>query len=194
MDSIELDNYGLHVINFECVFQDAYKFIVDDLITYDKFHDLNIRSQDTKRIYYYHLIKTLCDRVISTKTTNKIVIYYSEKDIKCDFKQCVNNKTRKGNKVDPRSDFVLFMNRFFKQIKTMIPVKVFINDVKFNTFVQYYNTNKGKYLETINKLRSMQSKTNFNFSKLKSYSDKYKLVYLSNDYLNQVKVKSIMYK
>ena len=76
----------------------------------------------------------------------------------------------------------------------MIPVRVFIGDVKFNTFVQYYNTNKGKYIEVINELRSITSKPNFNFSKLKKYSDKYKLTYISKDYLNQVKVKSIMYK
>lgn len=194
MDSVELDNYGLHLISFESIFGDAYMCIVDDLITYDKFHDNNIRSQDTKRIYYYHMIKTMCDTIISTRTTNKIVIYYSEKDIKCDFKQCTNARTRKGGLKETRSDFVLFMNRFFKQIKTMIPVKVYVGDVKFNTFIQYYNTNKGKYLETINKLRSMPRNSNFNFSKLKKYSDKYKLVYLSNDYLNQVKVKSIMYK
>lgn len=194
MNSIELDNYSLHVINFESIFLRAYKCIVDDLFTYDKFHDHNVRSQDTKRIYYYHLIRTICDMVIETKTTNKIVIYYCEKDIKCDFQSCTNYRTRKGGGNDNRSDFVLFMNRFFKQIKTMIPVRVFIGDVKFNTFVQYYNTNKGKYIEVINELRSITSKPNFNFSKLKKYSDKYKLTYISKDYLNQVKVKSIMYK
>ena len=88
MNSIELDNYSLHVINFESIFTRAYKCIVDDLFTYDKFHDHNVRSQDTKRIYYYHLIKTICDVVIETRTTNKIVIYYCDKDIKCDFKSC----------------------------------------------------------------------------------------------------------
>lgn len=194
MNLVELDSYGLCVLNFENIFIKAYKHIVDDLFTYDKFNDFNVRSQDTKRIYYYHLIKCICDAVIETKTHNKIVIYYSEKDIKCDFKWCMNKRTRKGTDKNSRSEFVLFMNRFFKQIKNMIPMKVFCGDVKFNTFVQYYNTNKGRYVEIINGMRASKINSNFNFAKLKKYSEKYKLVYLSNDYLNQVKVKSIMYK
>lgn len=193
MESVSLDNYGLHVINFEHVFTKAYSDIVEDLYTYDRYHDLNVRTQDTKKIYYYHMIKTLCDTIIETKTINKIVIYFSIKDIKCDFKQNMNKRTRNMQK-DTRSDFILFMSRFFKQIKTIIPVKVYIGDVKFNTFIQYYNTNKGKYLEMVNTMRSTKNTPNFNFNKFKTFTEKYKLTYLTDQYLKQVKVKSIMYK
>lgn len=193
MHQLELNNYGLHVIDFNHVFNLAYKDIVNDLFMYDKFHDHNVRSQDTKRIYYYYLIKHLCDHVISIKTTNKIVIYYSEKDVKCDFKQVTNKRTRKPAR-DKRGEFVLFMNRFFKQIKNIIPVRVFLGDVKFSTFVQYYNTNKGKYMDTINQMRAIKYKYNFNFEKFKKFTAKHKLVYLNEQYINQVKVKSIMYK
>ena len=89
---------------------------------------------------------------------------------------------------------LLFMSRFFKQIKTIIPVKVYIGDVKFNTFVQYYNTNKGKYLEMVNTMRSTKNTPNFNFNKFKTFTEKYKLTYLTDQYIKQVKVKSIMYK
>lgn len=193
MNQVDLDTYGLTVINFQAIFDRAYKDIVDDLYVYDKFHDHNVRSQDTRKIYYYHIIKHLCDHIIETKTYNKIVIYYSDKDVKCDFRQVVNKRTR-NTKKDNRPEFVLFMNRFFKRIKSIIPVRVYIGDVKFNTFVQYYNTNKGKYLETINRLRNIKTKQRFDFSKFKCFAEKYKLVYLTEQYINQVKVKSIMYK
>ena len=193
MEYIDIDNYGLRVIDFKHIFNRAYSNIVDDLFTYDKYHDHNVRSQDTKRIYYYHIIKQICDDIISHKTMNKIVLHYCWKDIRCDFKQVENKRTRHVKK-DTRDEFVLFMNRFFKQIKTIIPIKVFINDVKFNTFVQYYNTNKGKYTETINKIRGLPGNRVINFEKFKKFTTKYKLVYLTEQYINQVKVKSIMYK
>lgn len=193
MEFIDLDSYGLRVVNFNSVFTKAYIDIVNDLYTYDKSHDSHVKSRDTKKIYYYHMIKCLCDTVLEYKTDNRIVIYYSEKDVKCDFQQVSNPKSRKTNK-DTRPAFVLFMNRMFKQIKSIIPVRVFHGDVKFNTFIQYYNTNKGKYLEMINQIRSVQPRSRFDFSKFKQFASKYQLVYLTEQYINQVKVKSIMYK
>ena len=193
MTYVDLDNYNLRIVNFQSIFTKAYSNIVDDLYMYDKFHDYNVRSQDTKKIYYYHMIKQLCDDVMDMNTTNKIVIYYSEKDVKCDFKQVTNKRTRVTKK-DTRPEFVLFMSRFFKQIKTIVPVRTFAGDVKFDTFIQYYNTNKGKYLETINRIKTIKRSDRFNFSKFKQFTNKYKLVYLTEQYVNQLKVKSIMYK
>lgn len=193
MTYVDLDNYNLRIVNFQSIFTKAYSNIVDDLYMYDKFHDYNVRSQDTKKIYYYHMIKQLCDDVMDMNTVNKIVIYYSEKDVKCDFKQVTNKRTRVTKK-DTRPEFVLFMSRFFKQIKTIVPVRTFVGDVKFGTFIQYYNTNKGKYLETINRIKTIKRSDRFNFSKFKQFTNKYKLVYLTEQYVNQLKVKSIMYK
>ena len=193
MYQLNLDNYGLTVLNFAEIYRDAYVGIVDDLFTYDKYHDHNVRSQDTKKIYYYHMIKTLCDHVIRSKTDNKIVIYYCEKDIKCDFPSVTNKKTRHTAK-DRKQDFILFMSRFFKQIRNVIPVRCFLGDVKFVTFVQYYNTNKGKYLEVINNIRSSKQQRVVNFEKMKLFTKKYNLTYLTEPYVNHVKVKSIMYK
>lgn len=190
---VELKNHGLYVINFEYLFYDAYKNIVQDLYTYDKFNDFNVRSQDTKKIYYYHLIKQICDVVSSCKTDDRVVVYYCDKDIKCDFKQCDNKRTRKGVKRDNRPEFLLFMNRFLKQIKNILPVKLFVGDVKFNTFVQYYNTNKGKYVETINSIKNTRVKP-INMEKFKKFTDKYKLNYLTKHYTDNLKIKGMAYK
>ena len=75
----------------------------------------------------------------------------------------------------------------------MLPIKVYNGPVKFNTFIQYFNTNKGKYLEIINDIRSVKSK-NTNMEKFKMFSDKYKLTYLTKHYVDNVKVKCMMYK
>lgn len=193
MDFYDLNNYGIRLINFESVFTRAYRDIVNDLYMYDKFNDHNVRSQDTKKIYYYHLIKNTCDTVLDSKTNNRVIVYFSEKDIKCEFRQCTNKRTRKGIKSDNRSQFILFMNRFFKQLKGVLPIKVYNSSVKFNTFIQYFNTNKGKYLEMINDIRGVKSK-NTNMEKFKMFSEKYKLTYLTKHYVDNVKVKCMMYK
>ena len=193
MRFIDLNNHGLRVLNFEHIFIDAYKHIVNDLFMYDKHHDLNIRSQDTKRIYYYHMIKHVCDAVVSSGSNNRIIVYYSEKDIKCDFKQCANSRTRKGIRKDTQPEFRLFMTRFFKQVKTVLPIKVFQSPVKFNTFVQYYNTNKGKYMELINMMKQSKPVPS-NMEKFKKFTSKYKLNYLDKHYVNNVKIKCMMYK
>ena len=194
LDEYDLSNYGLHIINFRSIFNKSYKSIVNDLFEYDIYHDVNARRQDTKKIYYYHLIKQLCDTVIQANTTNRLIIYYCDKDIRCDFQHCENKHRHHGRKKDTRGEFTLFMSRFFKQLKYILPVRLYISPVKFNTFVQYYNTNKGKYLDTINSLRSIKVRKNFDFQRLKTFTQKYKLVYLTDDYFNQMKVKAIMYK
>lgn len=191
---VDLDTYRLRLVNFKYLFDLAYKDIVDDLFLYEKHTDLNIRNQDTKKIYYYHLIKHVCDYVLSSKTDNRLVIYYCPKDLRCEFKKCSNKRTRNSNTNDNRSEFVLFMNRFIKNLKLIMPFYVHVGDVKMNTFIQYYNTNKGKYIETINTIRYSNSKKEPNLRKLKNFITKYKLTYLTNHYFNQVKVKCIMYK
>lgn len=193
MQHVDINNHGLRVINFESIFASAYKDIVKDLFMYEKFNDHNVRSQDTKKIYYYHLIKHTCDRVVSTNTTNRVIVYYSDKDVKCDFQQCTNKRTRKGVSRDNRPEFVLFMTRFFKQIKNILPIRVYMAPVRFNTFVQYYNTNKGKYLEMINTMKTKKA-TRTNMEKFKMFSDKYKLNYLTKHYVDNVKIKCMMYK
>ena len=186
MEPVELNNYCICLLNFKDIFHKAYKDVVKDLYTYDKFHDHNVRSQDTKRIYYYHMIKHICDAVINTNTTNTIVIYFSVKDIACDFQQCVNKRTRKNGKRDNRSDFIVFMKQFFKRVKSMVPVKVYISEVKFDTFIQYYNNNKGKYLDTINEMRAIKEKR-ISLEQFKKFTTKYRLTYLNDNYLNSVK-------
>lgn len=194
MQHLDLDRYGLRIINFADVFVRAYKDIVKDLYVYDKFHDHNVRSQDTKRIYYYHLVKQLCDTIIQSKTDNRVVLFYSESDIRCDFKQCVNKRTRRMSKKNTTPEFRLFMSRFFKTIKSIIPIKTHISNVKFGTFVQYYNTNKGKYIDTINMLRSPVNRTSSTLEKFNNFVSKYKLTYLDKHYVNTVKLKCVMYK
>ena len=193
MQFVDLDNYGLRVVNFEHIFTSAYKHIVNDLYVYDKHHDYNARSQDTKRIYYYYLIKQLCDFVCDCKTTNRVIVYYSEKDIKCDYQMCSNKRSRSDRKTDRSDEFRVFMSRFFKQIKNILPIKVHHGPVRFNTFVQYYNTNKGRYLEIINVLRESKA-TPTNMEKFKKFSTKYGLSYLTKHYVDSVKIKCMMYK
>ena len=53
---------------------------------------------------------------------------------------------------------------------------------------------KGKYIEKINDMRAVKQRSRFDFSKFKQFATKYQLVYLTEQYINQVKVKSIMYK
>lgn len=193
MQHIDLDAYGLRVLNFESIYTNAYKNITKDLILYDKFTDINVRNQDTKKIYYYHLIKQICDTITSCKTDNRIIVYFSIKDIRFDFIKCNNRRTRKGLKTNTREEFVLFMNRFLKQVKNILPIKVYIGDVKFNTFVQYYNTNKGKYLEIVNTLRTSRARPT-NMERFRKFTDKYKLNFLTKHYVDNIKIKCMMYK
>ena len=191
---VDLNNYGICLVRFSDIFEKAYKDIVPDLFLYEKFTDLNIRNQDTTKIYYYHLIKHVCDAVINIKTSNKIVIYYCDKDISCDFRKCSNKRTRSDAKKDNRSEFVLFMNRFMKNLSHIMPFRVYTGKVKMQTFIQYYNTNKGAYIETINDIRYGDKRQNVNLKKLKEFIKKFKLNYLTDQYINNVKVKCIMYK
>ena len=194
MEYYELNNYSLRVVNFKHIFDLAYKNIVEDLFTYDIFHDYNVRMQDTKRVYYYHLIKNICDYIVRSSTSNRLILYVSMKDINCNFIKVANKRTRKGGgSANNKQTFDMFMQRFLKQVKNVLPIKVYNADVKFNTFVQYFNNNKGRYIEMVSEMKQCRTNT-VNMEKFKKFSDKYKLNYLTKHYVDNVRVKCMLYK
>jgi hypothetical protein len=174
------------LVNFSYIFKDCKDSILDDLDTYGLLYDLNFKHADTKRVFYYYIIKEVCDSIINTKSNNKVVVYYNEDDLLDD-----NIFVREGWCNNFR--FKAFFNTIVKKINTLLPIKIHISETTFNEFSDCFNNQLGDTRGVIKSLNKPKH-SGGNLLKIKTFTKKYKLTYLDKDYFNQLKVRSIMYR
>ena len=153
---------------------------------YGLLYDLNFKHADTKKVFYFYIIKGVCDAIINTKSNNKVVIFYNEDDLLTD-----NIFVNEGWCNNFR--FKAFFNTIIKKVNTLLPIKVYISKIPFSEFVDCYNNELGDVKGVIKSL-SRAKKSYTNLLKIKTFTKKYQLTYLDKDYFNQLKVRSIMYK
>ena len=178
--------YNLHLVNFPHIFKTCRDNILDDLDMYGLLYDLNFKHADTKKVFYFYIIKAICDTIITTKSNNKVVLFYNEDDLLIDnvfVEEGLCNNFR----------FKAFFNTIIKKIDSLLPVRVYVSKISFNEFTDCYNNQLGDVKGVIKSLGRMKQ-THTNLLKVKTFAKKYQLTYLDKDYFNQLKVRSIMYK
>ena len=180
---INIDSRNICLLNFSDILNSCERKILDDLYTFDLLQKFSFKKQDVKKVFYYHIIHSICNIVLHTKTSNKIIVSYCDSDVKC-FSNIENcNDFR----------FRMFITTLIKKIKKLIPIKIFITDISFNSINNAVNKRSGKYKELINVLQSLKTTPNIEFNGIKNLSKKYELTYLSREFFNEVKTKNLFF-
>ena len=79
---IKIPLHGIKLIDFSGIFKGHIETeLINQLGEFNLIKDnvVNIRNTHTKRLMYHHIIKGLCDYVLSLKGKDKILIVYSSK-------------------------------------------------------------------------------------------------------------------
>ena len=184
---VRLKTYNFTFIDFCSVITDCSVDITDDLYKYKLLDKLKFNNKDTKKVFYYYIIKRLCDLLIKSKDSNKLIFFFSEADLyRCKLNEYTTPKR-----------FKTFIASVVSKLKTLFPIKFYISEVPFVEFDRIIICNTGEAKDIILTLQQNIKKfkiEHYTFSKIKQFIKSYELTYLDNHYFNQVKVKAIIYK
>ena len=184
---IQLNTHNITLINFYSVITECERNILDDLYKFDLLESLNFKTRDTKKVFYFHIIKKLCDFLKSSRECNRIVFYFNEDGApRTEIAEYCNNFRFKS-----------FISTIARKLNQLFPIKFYFGDIKFAEFKNISSKNNGEIKDVIMQIREKIKSfkiENYTFSKIKLFTEKYELTYLSKGYFDQVKVKAIMYK
>ena len=185
MNCFELPNISFCLIDYRQIVLKAEQHIIEDLHRYDLLHSLNMRKTDTKKALYHHIIHGICEAVMNVNTKNKIIIYNNFSNISMEL-----------FKYSSRTQVINFINTLTRNVRSILPVKIYDNDEDYDIFVDRC---KGSTAELrtrsnmINEFLKKQQNKRFDFENAKKFASKFELTYLSEQYFNNIKVKNLVF-
>lgn len=189
-----VDNGRITLVDGLSIIEQCQYDIISDLEMYemlDNQRHININKTETQRVFYFYILKNICDIVMSSNSSTRCVVVFNSdcvEDYSFDIIKLYNVDT---------DNFCSFVNRLFKRMNNILPTQFYTqhNQVCFKQLEDIHSN--GECIELINDILSQHDKKtrkNFTFENAKKFIDKYGLTYLNNEYFSQVKIKSLMYK
>lgn len=189
-----VDNGRITLVDGLSIIEQCQYDIISDLEMYemlDKQQHININKIDTQRVFYFYILKNICDTVMNSNSSTRCVVTLNNNCVS-DYSFDIINLY--GVETDK---FCSFVSRLFKRMNNILPTQFYIQHDQ-TCFKQLENVStSGEYREMINDILAQHDKKShksFTFEKAKKFIDKYGLTYLNNEYFSKVKIKSLMYK
>ena len=187
ISKVQLNTHNITLVDFYSVLTECELNIINDLYDFDLLDSLNFKIKDTKKVFYFYIIKKICEFLSKSRDKNRIVFYFNENDIPTtEIVQYCNNFRFKS-----------FIGTIARKLNQLFPVKFYFDDIPFKEFKDFNKNNDGEIKDVVMKIREKIKSfkiENYTFSKIKLFTQKYELTYLNKGYFDQVKVKAIMYK
>lgn len=191
MKVLSLDKHNIDLIDVFSLLQQCETDILRDLDMFDLIDTggANFKKKDTKTVFYFYILKYICDYVINSHSKNKCVFFYNKKCLDQDklniFKRCDTSKWKFGQ----------FILTFINKLNNILPNLFYVvdDDVCFDQI----DVDSGECKDMIGSIKSqmnVKNKKTFTFEKSKKFVKDYGLTYLDEHYFNKVKIKSLVYK
>jgi len=182
-----LSIYNLYVVDFAKIYKG--KFTDDFLKSIELYNIKNItlKNKDIKKLFVHHLIHSICEEIIEARNKEKFVVYFNTNALPLTM----------INQYFNEEELLVFLEKTFRQIMKMLPIKIFITSNSFEYFLYLLQQNKAETVELLNRLRAFVLKdkiSKFTFEKAKNYTKKYGLTFLSDVYFNNIKSKQLLIK
>jgi hypothetical protein len=182
--TLDLPAHNLRLINFnQLLIEDFQIGILNHLHTF-KLLDKPLTNLDVKKIMYHNLIHGMCESYKNSCCNRPVYIFNDTQLDDCLLKDHYKEE-----------DLLAFFNSFFTKFEKMLPIPVIKS--WFNTYSLNYmiGNNDARAVLAINgctsKLTEIKSKE-YTFQRIKRFSKKYDLTFLSNEYFNSIKTKQIL--
>ncbi len=185
---ISLPIHNLKIISFSGIITNKVETkLLNDLDSFNLIKDgsINLKNKDVKRLMYHHVIYELCDYVLSVKGKERIIVLHST----------IVPPTAQINKFVHIDDSLDFFNKFVLKIIKMLPIKFIYTTTTFNELKKSIKSKRGTYYDVINQSKDILDNydiTKYTFTKARSFSKRYGLEYLSNNFFQQIKAKQLI--
>ena len=186
---VELPNHNITLINCCDLIKYVEISILNDLHKYKLLGDtkrpkpnwLKLNTKDVKTPFYYHITSALCEFVSKDKGDNNI-FYYST----CDIRFLELHEYVEAHRLKQ------FISTVFKQVSGVFPMTFHYSTECFSIFD---DLTCGDAIDLIECVKSTKRKQRFaSLEKIKNFVDKYKLKYVTRNYLTEHKDTIRFYK
>jgi len=176
---------NLILINFINILAEISPACLNDLDTYGLITDyrINLSDRDTKKLIYHHIIHGICEEI--QKTTHKhrkVIVIPPRIDDSQEIVQFCHPE-----------EFSIFLTKLLKSLQNLLPVVLFQSD---EDLFSSENIDSGKMqdiLSIMSQLCHIKDSRNFTFERMKKFSSKFDLDFLSNSYFNSIKTKMLLH-
>jgi hypothetical protein len=185
--SILLPAHNLYVVNFAKIYKT--KFTEDFLKSVETYNIKNVtlKNKDVRKLFVHHLIHSLCEEIIESRHKEKLVIFFGTNALPMTM----------INQYFNEEELLFYIEKTFKQIIKLLPIKIYITSNSFDYFVYLVQQQKAETVELLNTIKAFVADDRlikFTFEKAKNYTKKYGLTFLSNIYFNNIKSKLLLIK
>jgi len=186
-DVLHLPQHNLQIINFEKIYSE--KFIKNFFNNCEEYNITNIslKNKDVKKLMYHNIIFAICEEILHTRVNEKSIIFFSTSTLtKTDLNRYVSEE-----------ELILFFELLLRKLSKILPVKVYITSNTFNYFIFMWKKYNAKSVEILQNIKAFAEKINydrFTFKKIRLFTQKYGLTFLSDVYFNAIKSKQLLIK
>ena len=140
VQTLKVDKYQIILINCCDIMRQEEISIINDLNAIDAIEPIRLGNKDTKRIFYYHILKGLCKYIDGAPDHGSHVFYYSSCDLKflelTDYVDVTRLKQ--------------FLGTLTRHVANLLPIKFYTSSECFNHIAE---TKSGESIETIENIR-----------------------------------------
>jgi len=176
--AFNINNYMMHVVSCSDIIHDQEVAIINDLDKYSLLENILLGNRDTKKVFYFHIIKGICEYIEQSLENKSHVFYYSPCDLK--FLELTEY-------VD-RYRVLNFLNTLTKHLMNLLPVKFYTSDVCFDTLEGEQKS--GEVIEHMHSMRDLikyKCREPGSTSRMRSFLSKNEFNYLNEKYFSRYK-------
>ena len=133
---------------------------------------LNINLPEHKQLFLHHFIQTVCETYTKEKSYFSYVFYYNKSE------NLFNN----------------YIEDIIKKLDKHLPLIFFVDNIPFSHINDDVSGEMQELKEKLKLHINNKNKKNYTFRGIRSYAEKNKLTFLSEEYFNDLKVKHSLYK
>ena len=140
IQTLNVSKYGIILINCCDIIQQQEINIINDLNAIDAIEPIKLGNRDTKRVFYYHILKGFCEYIDSSKEAKSHVFYYSSCDLKfLELTEYVDVARLKQ-----------FLGTLTRHVSNLLPIKFYTSSECFNHIAE---SRSGESIETVENIR-----------------------------------------
>ena len=147
---------------------------------------LRLNNKDTRNLLLHHIIFELCEYILKKKS-GKHIIFCST-----DFKSLAGSQFLSLDLINAQ-ELNTFIVKKLQRLSKIVPIRFIFNEQPYKNYIFELQTCGGQQEEVKQFIESYDNRfVKYRFDKLLTFSKRFNLTFLSEDYFKQIKNKQLL--
>lgn len=184
MKYIDLPKSRLRLVCFYSLARECEIKILKDLDKFDLLCEISLTNRNVNTVINYYILKEICDCVIDNESKQRTVFYISKNQSKIPLHI---------SSLCEGDSYITYLHKLAKKLNTLLPILFYFGECDLHDL----QTQSGDSIDTITDIiesNNSKSYRKFTFEKIKKYAERSGLAYIYKEYLNSIRITSLLYK